>query len=514
MRRAKLALLLIFTMVLAGCLGPDTAEWGSGGVEVDFSVEETTITTSLGASKSAYESLSPIGCDVGEEVTPAKNASTKIKFTGFLSASVLYDSHDPINGARNMDTAVTAAVAIQAMPIGDARNVKDGEGARIDIKEWNIPLMPETRAGSVDLDEIDSDTDSDWYVLGLIPTTENVNDGFLALTEWHKPITIHGYLISPTTVNGSAFTIDGKAQTTGYYRSSGSIAHTLTDNCNLEVGTNNRQSVYVLVDKIEIDDRVISASGNHDDEWKYGDVPLIGRAGFITFFLFVGVGGAVGMFLLSQMIVRQGARETMKTLLGEEGLQKIKQVASDLRTQRKSGSITPTERKRQQDKEDKAAQKQRAPPKKTSRKDDSGIAGFDLDSALSSDSSDGPTDFGGGSSSVVATQESIKLEKELTRSDVVNSGGFAPQESWSPPPAKRERSPVSNVVSSEAPPKRKEHFSSVRSDPPARKAAAKAPVKRRAAKKRKAASQPEPEPEYEAKPEQFEEEDDFSDFSL
>ena len=70
------------------------------------------------------------------------------------------------------------------------------------------------------------------------------------------------------------------------------------------------------------------------------------------------------------------------------------------------------------------------------------------------------------------------------------------------------------LVSSEAPPKRKEHFSSVRSDPPVRKAAAKAPVKRRAVKKRKAVSQPEPEPEYEAKPEQFEEEDDFSDFSL
>ena len=57
MRRAKLALLLIFTMVLAGCLGPDTAEWGSGGVEVDFSVEETTITTSLGCL--LYTSPSP-----------------------------------------------------------------------------------------------------------------------------------------------------------------------------------------------------------------------------------------------------------------------------------------------------------------------------------------------------------------------------------------------------------------------------------------------------------------------
>ena len=514
MRRVTLALLLISTMVLAGCLGTNTAQWGSEGIEVDFSIEETAITTNLGASESTFQSLSPIGCEIGEEVVPGKNASAKIKFTGYLSASVLYESHDPANGAKNMDTAVTAAVAVQAMPIGEARSVKDGEGARIDIKEWNIPLMPETRAGTVDLDEIDSDTDSQWYVLGLIPTTENINDGFLALEEWHKPITIHGYLISPTTVNGSAFTIDGKAQTTGYYRSSGSIAHTLTDNCNLNVGSSNLQSVYVLVDKIEIDGRIVSASGNHGDEWKYGDVPFIGRAGFITFFLLVGVGGSIGMFLLSQMIVRQGARETMKTLLGEEGLAKIKKVATDLRAQKKSGSVTPTERKRQHEREDKAAQKQRAPPKKTSKKDDSGIAGFDLDSALSGGSTDGPTDFGGGSSSVVATKESIKLEKELAKSEVVNSGGFTPQESWSPPPAKRERSPVSNVVSSEGPPKRKEHFSSVRSDPSVRKAAAKAPVKRRAAKKRKAASQPEPEPEYEAKPEQFEEEGDFSDFSL
>ena len=118
MRRAKLALLLISTMVLAGCFGTDTAQWGSDGIEVDFSIEETAITTNLGTSESTYQNLSPIGCEIGEEVVPAKNASAKIKFTGYLSASVLYASHDPANGAENMDTAVTAAVAIQAMPIG------------------------------------------------------------------------------------------------------------------------------------------------------------------------------------------------------------------------------------------------------------------------------------------------------------------------------------------------------------------------------------------------------------
>lgn len=523
MRRARLALLLVCTMFLAGCLGPDTAEWGSSGIEVDIDrnpATEASITTSLGASKSTFESLSPVGCDVGEEVVTAKNASDRIKFTGYLSASVFYDSHDPINGAKYMDTAVTAAVAIQAMSIGDAENIKDGEGARIDVKEWNIPLMPETRAGTVDLDEIDDESESDWYVLGLIPTSENLNDGFRSLAEWHKPITIHGYLISTTTVNGSVLTIDDKSQssTVGYHRSSGFSAHTVDDNCNLNVGTNNLQSVYVLVDKIEIDGRVVSSSGNDGDEWKLGHVPFIGRGGFITFFIIVGIGGSVGMFLLSQMIVRKGAKETMKTLLGEEGLAKIKKVAADLKRDKKSGSISPTERKRQYEREDREARKQDNPKsKKPSKKDDTGISGFDLDSALSGGSSDGPSEFGGSSSSVVITEESKKLEKEMSDSEVASSPAFGQQDTWSPPP-KRDSAPVSNVVSSERTPKRTEHFSSVRQESKPKTKSAKAPVKRRAAKKRKAAAPApkEAEPEYEAKPEPqtFDDDDDFSDFSF
>ena len=520
MRRARLALLLVCTMFLAGCLGPDTAEWGSSGIEVEIDrnpATEASITTALSTTKATYESLSPVGCEVGEEIVTAKNASDRIKFTGYLSASVLYDSHDPINGAKNMDTAVTAAVAIQAMSNSEAENVKDGEGARIDVKEWNIPLMPETRAGTVDLDEIDSETESDWYVLGLIPTTENINDGFRSLSEWHKPITIHGYLISPTTVNGSAFTIDGKSQSNGYHRSTGSFAHTVDDNCNLNVGINNLQSVYVLVEEIEIDGRVVSSNGNDADEWKLGHVPFIGRGGFITFFIIVGIGGSVGMFLLSQMIVRQGAKETMKTLLGDEGIAKIKKVAADLKRDKKSGTMSPTERKRQHDREDKKIDSQK--PKKSSKKDDAGISGFDLDSALSGSSSDGPSEFGGSSSSVVVTEESKKLEKEMSESEVAAGPAFGQQDTWTPPP-KRDSAPVSNVVSSERTPKRTEHFSSVRQDstPKPKPKSAKAPVKRRAAKKRKAASPAprDPEPESEAKPEPqtFDEEDDFSDFSF
>jgi len=516
MRRARLAMLLVATMLFAGCLGANTAEWGSNGIDVDFSSSEASITTNLGDGESSFENLSPIGCNVAEEIYPSKNASDRIKFSGFLSASMLYESHDPINGAKGMDNAVTAAVAIQSMSKADAGNVKDGEGARIDIKQWNVPLMPETRAGTVDLDEIDDKTESGWYVLGLIPTTENLNDGFKALSEWHKPITIHGYLISPTLVNGSAFTIDGKSQTTGYFRGGNtSISHTLNNDCELKVGTNNLQSVYVLVDKIEIDGEVISASGNSDDEWKHGDMPILGRAGFILFFLVVGIGGAVGMFIFSQMVVRQGAKETMKILLGDEGIAKIKKVAADLRRDKKSGNISPTERKRQQDKQDREEKKQRKPPGKS--KDNAGpIAGFDLDGALSSNSDDdGPQEFGSKSSSVVVSQEAVKLEQQA-----MNNEPVVQQETWTPPASTRTNSPVSNVVSSEPERKRTEHFTgSARKQSSTPKAAASV-KKRRAAKKRRAVKPAqehvEPEPQYEEKPhrEAFEEDDDFSDFSL
>ena len=97
MRRARLALLLVCTMFLAGCLGPDTAEWGSSGIEVEIDrnpATEASITTNLGESKLTYDDISPIGCDIGDEIVTAKNASDRIKFTGYLSASVLYDSHD------------------------------------------------------------------------------------------------------------------------------------------------------------------------------------------------------------------------------------------------------------------------------------------------------------------------------------------------------------------------------------------------------------------------------------
>ena len=515
MRAARLTLFVVAALLFAGCIGNEPAQWGNDGIKVDFAIDGTSITSNLGDSQVNYEGVLPVGCNT-DNITAETNQETAIKFSGYMSASTVYDSHNPINGAKNMDLAVTAAVAIQSMSFKEATSVVEGEGARIDLKEWNLPLFPQSRSGSVDIDEVNEETDSEWYVLGLIPTTENINQGFRSLNEWHKPITIHGHLISGTNTEGSAVVPSTNGFSAGFYSN-----QEVTDNCELVIGNQNIESLFVLVEKITFEDSVVSDDGDHKDEWKYGDVPFFTRTGFIFFFLIVGIGGAFGAFVLSQMFVRHGAKATMQTLLGSEGLAKIKKVAEDLKRNKKSGTMSPKERATQLDREYKQENKANKPVKqKKQEKADSAISGFDLESALSTGSSDdGPKEFGGGSSSVVVSEESKKVDASLQES-------YSEPAAVQDPPWKRSQSnsgpsSVSNVVASpQAKPERKQHFSSVAKPSSAKSSKAAAPVKKRATKKRKAVKRTAKEdtdsyqPQAESPPAESFDDEDFSDFSL
>ena len=515
MRAARLTLFVVAALLFAGCIGNEPAQWGNDGIKVDFAIDGTSITSNLGDSQVNYEGVLPVGCNT-DNITAETNQETAIKFSGYMSASTVYDSHNPINGAKNMDLAVTAAVAIQSMSFKEATSVVEGEGARIDLKEWNLPLFPQSRSGSVDIDEVNEETDTEWYVLGLIPTTENINQGFRSLNEWHKPITIHGHLISGTNTEGSAVVSSTNGFSAGFYNN-----QEVTDNCELVIGNQNIESLFVLVEKITFEDSVVSDDGDHKDEWKYGDVPFFTRTGFIFFFLIVGIGGAFGAFVLSQMFVRHGAKATMQTLLGSEGVAKIKKVAEDLKRNKSSGTMSPKERAKQLDREYEQENKAKKPTKqKKQEKADSAISGFDLESALSTGSSDdGPKEFGGGSSSVVVSEESKKVDASLQES-------YSEPAAVQDPPWKRSQSnsgpsSVSNVVASpQAKPERKQHFSSVAKPSSAKSSNAAAPVKKRATKKRKAVKRTAKEdtdsyqPQAESPPAESFVDDDFSDFSL
>ena len=508
MRRVLFAAALVLSMTLAGCLGPSTASWGndSGEIDVQFTQESATVTSELGSETEKIADIQPVGClsdgsnktlSTAEDAQDSQSIGT-VSFTGYLAASHFYSSHSESNGARGLDFGVTTSVAIERMSFDMAENVVDGEGSRIDVKNWDQPLMPETGAGSVDLDEIDQDSESSWYILGLIPTSENIQYGLTSLDEWHQAVTIDGYLVEKIS----------SGNTQGYYND----YQTVDEDCSLAIGSSNNERIYVLVTRIVLDGATISSNGESDEEWVHGDVAFVGRTGYILFFLAFGVGGGLGAFILSKMFVLQGAKSTMRTLLGKSGMDSIKKVKEDVKAAKSAGLISPTERKKEARKQ---ASKNK-PQESKAKSSEPALAGFDLDSVLSSGPSMGSTnEFGGRESSVVETIESQEMEQEIIDQSSVISG---PTMHSSIPP----RQTRSSVTSNNPPTQQREHFTS--SAPSSKKPSA--PTKKKSVRKRKAAPpqekqvweetqpEPQPEPQKETRKSFDEPEEDFSDFSF
>ena len=501
MRRGLVALYLLSLMLLAGCLSPTTAGWGQGDgeVKVDFSIESTSATSSLGDEKESFDQLLPVGCN---ETRVLDNGGSPVKFTGYMAASHFYETHDQLNGAKELDLAVTVSVAIKSMSMNEAVSVDGEQIPRVQVKNWNLPLYPETGAGNIDLDEVDMDSSSKWFVLGLIPTTENILYGMQALGEWHQPIQIEGYLVDTN-----------KSITAGYYSS----YHEVNDNCEMKIGQNNIESVYLMVTSIKFEDSVITSNGDSSDEWVLGDVPMLGRGGFIMFLLIAGIGGAVTMFMLSKIAVAKGASHSMEVLVGKKAMAAVSRVKSDMKQARSAGMKSSKQRNAEARQDASTeAKKEGVKPAKKQTVDSPSLAGFDLDSALQSGPSESITsEFGSKSSSVVATTEakniasqatsipqSVTQQRSIPVTSAVNVSSVTTAQS----------SVISNTEPTAS---KRSHFSSSvpRSSKPQQQPQKKV-VKKRATKK---AQQPEPETWTESKQETTnspEEEEEFSDFSF
>jgi hypothetical protein len=221
------------------------------------------------------------------------------------------------------------------------------------------------------------------------------------------------------------------------------------------------------------------------------------------FFLVFGIGGSVGAFIFSQQLVMKSAKNTMKTLIGDEGMKKAASVKAEAKAAKKAGMESPTERQARLDKQRKAEEKKtpKSQPERESKKEKGdALGGFDLDSVLAttgipSQSKSGPS---ARKSSVVVTDAAQEMDRMNVQDNATSS---VP-------------SSVPNVSS--APSVSSSPSSTARSPPTTEKVAErKPPVKRRRAVKKAPESKPVAEPEPQARPrETFEEEDDFSDFSF
>jgi hypothetical protein len=358
-----------------------------------------------------------------------------------------------------------AAVIIHTMTWSEAESVEEGSAGRVSLKDWSSPVNPTEAVGS----KI-SENEDEWEVIGLIPGSENIANGLNVLEHWHQPIELSGYILETDGVS------------------------TVSETCELE-----DQGHGMVVTKIRTEEGVVSMDGDHDDEYSLGDTDIFGGWTFILFFLIVGVGGGVGLFIVSTMVIRQGAKATAEALLGREGFAKAVQMKKDLKTSKRAGLESASDRAKKE-------RKSNPPPKKSSNQEETQISGFSLDSVLSSSSNDdqGPETFGGGGS-VVVTSEA----KQMQSQPVVTS---------TPVKVDNTPMPTTNVVSSQPEPPKRGHFSASMASshssstpgPPIKDK----PVKRRAVKKRAATPAPEPEPVVKEKRASVSDDEDFSDFSF
>ena len=451
--KVRLAMLLVLVMFMSGCIYSTTPEWGTGDgqLKVEISDGKADIKSQLG--EGYEESVDLIECD-----------NQSIKVTGLLISAMVYEAHPDDN---SIESAMGAAVIIHTMTWSQAEAVETGTAGKVALKDWTSPINPAESGGS----EITNNED-DWEVIGIIPGSENIANGLNVLDHWHQPIELTGYVVDASGLG----TLDA-------------------DNCKKLDG----QGHGMVVTKIRAEEGTVSLDGESDDEYLLGDTDIFGRVSFILFFIVVGLGGGLGLYTVSTMVIRQGAKSTAETLLGREGFAKAVQMKKDLRRSKKDGLESATDRA--------AKQKKMSPPPKKKKTEEAAISGFSLDSILSSDEESGPQSFGS-SDSVVVTSEAENMVSQ-------------PVVSTSNAPITSTPMPSSNVVSSQPEPTVKRgHFSATmtssvsqaskqRSEPTENK-----PVKRRAVKKRAAKVEAEPEPIAENKVASVADDEEFSDFSF
>ncbi len=451
--------------LLTGCIASSTPEWGTDGVEVTLNDDTADVKSELG-TESYSETLALGKCGDG-----------KFTITGWLISSVVYETHT--DDVQNYENAMGAAVIIDKMTWREAVQVE--MGPRVDLKHWITPLYPEEAVGSKL-----SEHESEWAVIGIIPGSENVADNLNVLDEWQQAITIKGYLVVNSGVPGDQLE---------------------ADSCDFAY-----QAQGMIITSIQVEEGVVSANGDHDDEWALGDTDYFGGWTYILFFMIVGGGGGFAMFTFSTMMIRQGAKSSAKTLLGREGFAKAVQMKRDLKRSKKDdlGPRAPPKQK----------EKVAAPKVKEEK-----IAGFSLDNILSTDSDDrGPTEFGGGVSGSVTVAPEVK---DVATTAAASSAPQVTQTSYNQPAAPQNDSMYagSSVTSSQPEPESKrQHFSSAMRGtsindptPAAQPTKGAKPIKRRSVKKRKATApepEPEPEPVHREPSGPSVADDDFNDFSL
>lgn len=479
MKRQHLVLVAIALLIpLSGCVAPSGPEWGDGQGTVKVTTIDTnhTVETWLGTTNHTYV-IQQHGCE-GPDLIEGSTAPISVE--GWMSASAIYDDHSALD-RDDLTNAVAASAAVNLMSFESAGFIETG--IRVEPTNWDDPLRPETGNGEGDLD---GEPEGAWAIIGVIPATEEVAQGITILDSWHQPIRIEGFVLdgSISSTNPADATLMG-------CRLSGSVA-----------GGTPVQKLVMVVTSVTVDGSSIGSAAVDGDRYVLGDVPIVGRTGYIIALIVVGLGGGAGLFVASTALNMRDARRTARLLLGEDNFEAAMasdRAAEEARQEERARTAEP-------DYISTAAPAKPAPePKKSTPEPEpepSALSAFSLDDVLGSPSestspfskASGPS--GGG---VVASAPLPSSSPASSSPQSTSPATTSVPSRTSGPPQSRSAPPTSSAES--IPP---------RSDPPVRRRTVRAT--RNDPTPPQPAPAPEPEPERSAP--RSEPEEDFSDFSI
>ena len=498
----RLAPLLVFLLILpnlGGCLGGLPVTWGEGNGEYHVTLEENengepgaTISNRMGSPGTLDEWRMVSGCESSPEAAPEP-----VKLSGWLVQTKIFDEPSATESTGSGTASVTSWV-IKMMPYSQAQEQESGSlyfKVQNDETDWAFPTavygyeaIENSENGATNTEEFPF---SNWAVLGLVPSNENIFEAVLQL-ETNQAVEIEGWMLHTYSVNKTGVVSHGDPDLYGE----------IDEDCRVKGNSDSATAkkgaiVQLVVTSITYgDERVV----NSDEGYVAGDIPLFGR-GLYTTLLLVSIVASGALYIFSRNQIILNADSQAQSMLSESQMRAGKSARHE--AARHEARMAAAQKEKDSEYTGKPRKKSTSEPK------------FDIGAALAEESPGASTGHYVAGSSVTSTEEAEEMqemieemqeekafEQELQEKGLRNIIGGMPRGGSSRKniPSRPRTSRVTKAVEPEPEPK---------ADPP----------KRKTRRTQKATTEEEPVEEEEEPVQRREDPDvnddgDFSDFSF
>ena len=386
--QVSLAILLMASMVLAGCVSPEMQEWGPDGIEVavDESEGTATFSTHTGDNDIENEIHDLLGCDIhGTYFAVNKSTDKPIRIEGWLHQTKHFPDAESTSTGEKVSTS---AVIIQ---LGEYDEVTPPTLGKVDqVKQWNTPFsgVKAIPPGFPSSTEFPHDG---WAIVGLIPANENILDGFAGL-DWHQRISLEGWLIDGSSFGDKDVYVSDDGQ------------------CRIYAGANIDGFRGAMV----VTSMTLGEHGLIDEENSYNaySVPIIG-SWLYYLFLLGSIAGAAVLFFLTSGLIRRGAKLSARELMTEAQMLAAKTVKKEVKH-----DIHRVKSETGEKKKIKAAKAQIKKAEKLSEKPSIELDDFDIDSVMREGSRPSAHSVRSSSSAgVIETEESVEMQEKMDEAD-------------------------------------------------------------------------------------------------